>query len=96
MNKEYSFTVINKEGIEVTCDVLSMITDKNNRIYLLYTDYLLNDTGNFRLLASELVQKKNDFVLKDIDDQKKLDELVRCAKNLYEKVTVKPAAWLGV
>ena len=65
-NNEYCFTVINDEGIEVTCDVISMITDKESRIYLLYTDYLLDDKGNFRLLASELVQEKNDFILKDI------------------------------
>jgi len=92
MSEEYSFTVINKEGIEVTCDVVSMIADNDSRIYLLYTDYLLDDNGNFRLLASELVQKKNDFILQDIEDKNKLDELVRSAKNLYEKTMVKPEA----
>ena len=82
-NNEYCFTVINDEGIEVTCDVISMITDKESRIYLLYTDYLLDDKGNFRLLASELVQEKNDFILKDIDDSEKLATLVSSAKDLY-------------
>ena len=62
-----------------------MITDDDSRIYLLYTDYLLDDKGKFRLLASELVQDKTDFVLKDIDDKDKLQELVKSAKNLYEK-----------
>ena len=85
MNEEYSFTVINKEGIEVTCDVLSMITDKDSRIYLLYTDYLLDDNGNFRVLASELVQKKEGFLLQDIDDKEKLEVLINSAKKLYEK-----------
>lgn len=86
MNEEYSFTIINDEGMEVTCDVVSMITDKDDRIYLLYTDYLLDDKGSFRLLASELVQtKENDFMLKNIDDKKKLSELVKAAKNLYDK-----------
>lgn len=88
MNEEYSFTIINKEGIEVTCDVLSMITDRDNKIYLLYTDYLLDNKGNFRLLASELVQKKNDFILQDIEDKEKLNELVRSAKDLYTKTMV--------
>lgn len=85
MNEEYSFTVINKEGIEVTCDVVSMISDDSSKIYLLYTDYLLDDNGNFRLLASELVQEKNDFILKDITDKEKLKELVISAKNLHQK-----------
>ncbi len=86
MGEEYSFTIVNDKGIEVTCDVVSMITDKDSRVYLLYTDYLLDDKGNFRLLASELVQtKNNDFMLKDIEDKNKLSELVKSAKNLYEK-----------
>lgn len=92
MNEEYSFTVINKEGLEVTCDVISMIADQDSKIYLLYTDYLLDDNGNFRLLASELVQKKKDFVLQDIEDKSKLTELVKSAKNLYEKTMVKAEA----
>ena len=85
MKDEYSFTVINDEGIEVTCDVISMITDKESRIYLLYTDYLLDNNGNFRLLASELVQDKNDFILKDIEDKEKLSTLMTSAKDLYLK-----------
>lgn len=86
MDNEYSFTIINDKGMEVTCDVVSMITDKDDRTYLLYTDYLLDDKGSFRLLASELVQtKENDFMLKDIDDQEKLYELVKSAKNLYQE-----------
>jgi uncharacterized protein YrzB (UPF0473 family) len=86
MNEEYSFTVINKEGMEVTCDVLSMTADKNNKIYLLYTDYLLDDNGNFRILASELVQKDGDFLLKDIEDIKKLKEIVKFSKEIHEKL----------
>lgn len=89
MDDKLSFTVINKEGIEVKCDVLSMISDKDSRIYLLYTDYLLDESGTkFRLLASELVEQKNDFILKDIEDKEKLDVLVNSAKNLYEKTLV--------
>lgn len=89
MNEEYSFTVINDKGMEVTCDVVSMITDKDSRIYLLYTDYLLDDKGSFRLLASELVQtKNNDFMLKNIDDKRKLKELVCSAKDLYTKTAM--------
>ncbi len=85
MENEYSFTIINKEGIEVKCDVISLITDEESRIYLLYTDYLLDTTGNFRMLASELVQKKGEYVLKDIEDSEKLDALISSAKDTYFK-----------
>ena len=82
---EYSFTIVNNEGIEVICDVLSMITDKDNRIYLLYTDYILDTSGSFRVLASELVQNKDDFILKNIEDKKKLNALFTSARELYKK-----------
>ena len=85
MDQGYSFTVVNNEGLEVTCDVISMIADKDSRIYLLYTDYLLDEKGNFRLLASELIQQKEDFVLKDIIDQKKVNELIKSAKSIANK-----------
>lgn len=85
-NEELNFTVINNEGIEVKCDVVSMITGEDNKIYLLYTDYLLDSKGNFRLLASEVVQKKNEYMLQDIEDKEKFNELVKAAKNLQKKV----------
>lgn len=88
-NEEYSFTIINKEGIEVTCDVISMITDDDSRIYLLYTDYILDDNGNFRVLASELVQNKDQFTLEDIKDEEKLKALLESSKDLYEKTVAK-------
>ena len=83
--EEYSFTIINKDGIEVTYDVLSMITDKDSRIYLLYTDYLLDENGRTRVLASELVQEKDSYILKDIDDKEKLAELVQASKDVYNE-----------
>ena len=84
-NEGYNFTVINKEGMEVTCDVISMVADADSKIYLLYTDYLLDDKGNFRLLASELVEKNKDFILQDIKDKKKLKEIIDSSKSLYQK-----------
>jgi uncharacterized protein YrzB (UPF0473 family) len=83
--EEYSFTIINKEGLEVTCDVLSIISDDDSRVYLLYTDYILDDNGNFRVLASELVQDKDQFTLEDIKDEEKLKALLESSKDLYEK-----------
>ena len=39
---DYSFTIINDQGIEVTCDVISLINDnETNQLYVVYTDYLL-------------------------------------------------------
>ena len=83
MEEGYSFTIINKEGIEVTCDVISVVTDKDNKVYLLYTDYLLDENKNFRLLVSELVQNKDSFILEDVEDQEKLNELIKSVKKAY-------------
>jgi hypothetical protein len=47
---------------------------------------LLDDNGNFRILASELVQKDGDFLLKDIEDIKKLKEIVKFSKEMHEEL----------
>ena len=53
---DYSFTIVNEQGMEVKCDVISVVSDnETNQVYLVYTDYLLTKTNKFRILISELV-----------------------------------------
>ena len=83
--KQYNFTVLNSEGEEINCDVISIITIES-KIYLLYTDYLIDEeTSNFRLLASELVQEKGNYILKHIADKELIKTLVQQSKETFEK-----------
>ena len=60
--EDYSFTIINDQGMEVKCDLISIITDNDtDQIYVVYTDYLLTKTNKFRILISELVNENVDL-----------------------------------
>ena len=56
--EDYSFTIINDQGMEVKCDLISIINDnETHQTYVIYTDYLLTKANKFRVLISELVEK---------------------------------------
>ena len=66
--EEMSFTVTNKEGMEVKCDVLSIINDDESNTYLLYTDYTLNDNNEYNVYASQMHNDENGFKLDEIEN----------------------------
>ena len=46
--EEYNFTVVDDNGNEVLCDVISLLQDeKTNNLYVIYTDYTLNENNQF-------------------------------------------------
>ena len=83
-DEEYNFTVVDDNGNEVICDVISVLHDeKNNNLYVVYTDYTLNDNNQFNTYLSELVEKKGVFSLKNVSSKLKYEELVETAKTVY-------------
>ncbi len=81
---EYNFTVVDDNGNEVICDVISVLQDtKNNGVYVVYTDYTLNENNQFNTYLSELVEKKGEFTLKTIKSKLKYEELLETAKTVY-------------
>lgn len=83
---DYSFTIINNEGIEVKCDLISIINDNDtNQLYVVYTDYLLTKTNKFRILISQLVEENDGYILKDVDDPIKKEEIKKTSLTLHSK-----------
>ena len=83
---DYSFTRINEQGIEVKCDVISVVSDnETNQVYIVYTDYLLTKTNKFRILISELVEIDGEYSLKDINDAHKIEEIKNTSLTLHAK-----------
>ena len=83
---DYSFTIINEQGMEVKCDVISVVSDnETNQVYIVYTDYLLTKTNKFRILISELVEQDDGYVLKDVNDPEKLEEIKNTSLTLHAK-----------
>ena len=83
---DYSFTIINEQGMEVKCDVISVVSDnETNQVYVVYTDYLLTKTNKFRILISELIEENGEYTLKDINDSRKLEEIKNTSLTLHAK-----------
>jgi len=83
---DYSFIIVNEQGMEVKCDVISVVSDnETNQVYLVYTDYLLTKTNKFRILISELVEENGEYTLKDVNDQNKIEEIKNTSLTLHAK-----------
>ena len=84
--EEYNFTVVDDNGNEVLCDVISLLQDeKTNNLYVIYTDYTLNENNQFNTYLSELVEKKVEFTLKSIKNKSKYEQWLETAKTVYER-----------
>ena len=85
-NEEYNFTVVNDQGEEVICDVISMLQDeKTGELFVLYTDYTLNDKNQFNTYLSQFIEKKGEYSLKKIESKERYNQLLKDAKTLYGK-----------
>lgn len=83
---EYSFVAIDDEGNEVTCDVVSVLKDeKNEEVYVVYTDYTLNEQEQFNTYLSIIEENNGKFYLKDIKDREKYDYIFNNAQKIYGK-----------
>lgn len=84
--EEYSFTIINNEGMEVKCDLISIVRDdESKQIYIVYTDYILTQNNKFRILISELVEQNGDYILKSVNNEDKLEEIKMTSLTLHSK-----------
>lgn len=83
---EYNFTVIDENGNEVICDVISLIQDsKSDEVYVLYTDYTLNEKDQFNTYLSQLVESRGQYRLKRIENREKYNYLLENSRALYGK-----------
>lgn len=83
---DFSFTILDNVGKEVKCDIISLITDnETNQTYVVYTDYMLTPLNKFRILVSEIVCDKGEYILKDLEDEEKLEEIKKTSLTLHSK-----------
>ena len=53
MEEKNTFTVLNEEGKEVTCEVLfTFDSEETKKSYIVYTDNTTDDDGNVKVYAS--------------------------------------------
>ena len=86
MNNEMSFTVVDDEGNEIICDVISFYHyEAKDEMYVLYTDYTLNDSSKFNTYLSQLVETNGTYKLELVNNKQKYSEIANSAKTLYGK-----------
>lgn len=84
MDKEMNFTIITEDGQEVMCDVLSFYQDtKTEDVFVLYTDYTLDDNDKFKVYLSQLIEERGEYKLELVNDKERYKELASNAKTLY-------------
>lgn len=54
---DLSFETVNDDGLEVKCDILSVVSDEN-KTYIVFTDYKLDDFDDFILQYEEIVENE--------------------------------------
>lgn len=68
--EDLSFNMTNKDGLEVICDITSVIPNEENseEPYVVFTDYMMDSDENFIYQYGRLVKVDDEYVLKVIDD----------------------------
>lgn len=84
LDKEYSFTITNDNGIEVVCDTLALVEQAGEPI-IIYTDYTLDDNNKFNLYISKVVEKDNNYILEKIDNYENIPEIQKALENIWKK-----------
>ena len=71
----YSFTVTDENGNETICDTLSVVNIEGENPIVIYTDYSLDNIGNFSLFASKVISDGDYIKLERINDDSILPEV---------------------
>lgn len=73
--EDLSFTTTNKDGLEVICDILSVVPNPTNseEPYVIYTDYTMDDNDEFIKQYGKVIEVEGDYVLKTIEDEKTIN-----------------------
>ena len=68
--KDLSFDVVNDDGIEVQCDILSIVPNKENKNepYVVFTDYMLDENDEFVLQFGKVIEEDGEYKLQKETD----------------------------
>ena len=90
MEKGRTFIAYDDNNNEIECEIImSYICEKNNNIYVFYTDNNYDTDGSLNLYASRYLGEENgEIQLESIEDEKEwslLDEALELAKKGIEE-----------
>ena len=69
--EDLSFDIINKDGLEVTCDITAVIPnpDSSEEPFVMFTDYTLDQNDNFVTYYGKIIEEEGQSKLLQIEDQ---------------------------
>jgi len=78
-----SFNMINDDGIEVICDITSVIPNpqNSNEPYVTYTDYMLDNNDEFLSYYGQIITENNKTKLKKIDDADLINKIIELSND---------------
>lgn len=81
--EDLSFDMVNNEGIEVTCDITSVIPnlENNDEPYVTYTDYMLDENDNFVTYYGKIISENGQPMLKQVNDKETIDKIIELSKD---------------
>ena len=88
MENENTFTVINDEGREITCNVLfTFDSDETKKSYIVYTDNTKDEKGNIKVYASIYDPKSVDSMeLLPIESEKEWKVIETILESIQEEI----------
>jgi len=83
------FTIINKDGTKINCEIVFTFKDNNNDIsYIVYTDGTKNEVGDEEIYASRYVIENGNYVLKDIENDYEWNLIDNMIESRFNEVDV--------
>ncbi|MBQ6135163.1 MAG: hypothetical protein IJI60_02475 [Bacilli bacterium] len=76
-NKDLSFDIKTQDGEEMTCDILSVVPNEENKNepYIVFTDYLLDENDEFILHFGKIMERDGEYQLLGIEDIKTIQRI---------------------
>lgn len=74
---DLSFTIKNKDGLDVICDITSVVPNEENEQepYVVFTDYMMDEDNKFVYQYGKVVNVDGDYILKVIDDENVVNKI---------------------
>lgn len=82
-----SFTVLDENGREITCDVLfTFESEETNKNYIVYTDNTIDEEGNTKVYASIYDPNDENSKLEEIKTEKEWNIIESILSSLQEEI----------
>lgn len=86
MNEKNTFTVMDENGKEVTCEVLfTFDSEETKKNYIVYTDNTTDDEGNTRVYASVFDPTKESTELMPIETEREWKIIETILESIQEE-----------